>query len=80
MAQRPKPAHFIIIFVGPLAFLLFAASAAADAATAVEATVLLLLKMLLLTTAAAAEATLQHLQGAWIRTRDSATADRSATN
>ena len=51
-----------------------------SAATADEATVLLLLKMPLLTTAAAAEATLQHLQGAWIRTRDSATADRSATN
>ena len=73
-ALRAKP---LLIFCGLWPFLFFAASAAADAASTVTAAAAAVDAT---ATADSAEAALQHLQGAGIRPRDSATEDKFATN
>ena len=76
-------AKTLLIFCGLWPFLFFAASAAADAAatTTVTAVAAEAAAVEIIATAdPAAEAALQHLQGAGIRPRDSATEDKFATN
>ena len=75
-ALRAKP---LLIFCGLWPFLFFTASAAADAADATTVTAAAA-AVDATATADSAEAALQHLQGAGIRPRDSATEDKFATN